>query len=410
MIRLPAIGLVALREITQRLSGRATWILTVLTTVLAVGLIVVPALVNQSSGATRLGLVGAQAQDLGPAIVATAKVAGIDVTATDVDSEATARSELTPPAGGGGGRVTIFRQARAALDVAVFYDGDSARIEAYRTVPADIAAVVRAVINASHQHGVLAAAGLPTSQITAAERPVPLTTDTIETAPSDRAGRQILALATAFLLMYSVAGFGAAVATGVAQEKTSRTAEVLLGALKPWELMTGKVLGIGVVGLAQMTITVGAAMIANSVVKSQTVPAELPTLLPMIIVWFVLGFTLYAFGFAAAGAMVARQEEVQSVTMPFTAVLVAGILMVYATIASPDAPWVRLVSFLPPLSPILMPARLALGPVAVWELLLAMAIELVSIAAIAGLAGRIYRGALVRGGARLSWASALRLR
>src|SRR5438309_11897767 len=100
-------------------------------------------------------MAGTRAQALGPAIVAAAKAVGIDVTTTDVDTEATARSELTPPAGGGGRQVTIFRQARAALDVAVFYDGSSARIEGYNTVPPDISAVVRAVIDASHQREVL---------------------------------------------------------------------------------------------------------------------------------------------------------------------------------------------------------------------------------------------------------------
>jgi ABC-2 type transport system permease protein len=210
--------------------------------------------------------------------------------------------------------------------------------------------------------------------------------------------------------MYAVAGFGSAVANGVAQEKTSRTAEVLLAAIQPRELMIGKVIGIGLVGLGQMTITVGAAMIANALVKSQAIPAELPTLLPMILVWFVLGFALYAFGFAAAGALVARQEEVQSVTMPFIAFLVVGLLLVYATIASADSPWVRLLSFVPPLSPLLMPARLALGHPAAWEIPLAIVIELASIVGMATLAGRIYQSALVRGGARLSWASALRLR
>ncbi|TAN31618.1 ABC transporter permease [bacterium] len=414
MIRFGSIALVALREITERVTGRATWILTGLTTFLAVGLIVVPSLTNQSGGSTNLGLVGPQAQALAPAINAAAKAAAIDLTTRNVDSEATARSELTPPinarAGGGSRLALLTGQNRAALDAALLYDGTSATIEAYQTVPPGISALLRSVLNVIHQRSLLSAAGLSASQITAAEKPVPTVTVALQPEPSDLPGREITALAAAFLLMYAVAGFGSAVATGVAQEKTSRTAEVLLAAVQPRELMTGKVIGIGLVGLGQMTITVGGAMIANALVKSQAIPSELPTLLPMIIVWFVLGFGLYAFGFAAAGAMVARQEEVQSVTMPFTAFLVAGLFLVYATIASPDAPWVRLLSFFPPLSPILMPARLALGHISVWELPLAIAIELVSIVGMARLAGGIYRAALVRGGARLSWRAALNLR
>jgi ABC-2 type transport system permease protein len=412
MIRLGTIALVAAREITERITGRATWILTGLTTLLAVALIVVPSLTSQSAGTTNLGLVGPQAQALAPAINAAAKAVGIDLGTKSVDSDAAARSELTPSTNAGGGRALalLAGQSRATLDVALLYDGSSATIEAYRTVPPAISALLRSVLNVVHQQAAMAADGLSASQIAASERPIQTASVVLQPAPSDLPGRRILALAGAFLLMYAVAGFGAAVANGVAQEKTSRTAEVLLAAVQPRELMTGKVIGIGLVGLGQMTITVGAALIANVLVKSQVIPAALPTLLPMIIVWFVLGFSLYAFGFAAAGAIVARQEEVQSVTMPFTAFLVVGLLLVYATIASPDSPWVRLLSFLPPLAPILMPARLALGHVASWEVPLAIAIELASIVGMAMLAGRIYQAALVRGGARLSWGSALRLR
>ena len=414
MIRINAIWLVAQREITERLSGRATWILTVVTAVLAVALMVVPPLINRSTGPTRLGLVDAQAQALAPAIDAAANSAGISIQTSNVDSEDTARTELTPTTNktrGGGGRLAqLLGQSNATLDVVLIYDGTTATIEAYQTVPPAISALLRSVINAVHQHEALAAAGLSATQIAAAERPVPTTAMTLQPGTSDISGRAIAALAGGLLLVYTVSGFGLMVANGVAQEKTSRTAEVLRGAVQPAELMTGKVVGIGLVGLAQVAITIGAAFIANSLVKSQSVPPELPTLLPMIIVWYVLGFTLYSFGLAAAGSMVARQEEVQSVALPINIFLVAGFLLVYATIASPDAPWLKLLSFFPPLAPVLMPARLALGTVAWWEVAIAIAIEVAAILGMARLAGGIYRGALVRGGARLSWGAALRLR
>jgi len=412
MIKFRAVGLVAMREVSERLSGRATWIATGLTALGAVALIVIPALTNQTPRATKLGLVGPQAQTLGPAISAAAKAASVDLTIENVDSEATARSELTPPRGGsGGGRpLSLFNQSQAVLDVALLYDGTSAKIEVYQSVPPAVSALLRAVIDAVHQRDVLTAAGVPAAQIAAADRPVPLSVAALQAAPSDLTGRRIAGLAAALLLMYGVGGFGAAVAQGVAQEKTSRTAEVLLAAVTPRDLMTGKVLGIGLVGVGQMTITVIAALITNAFVHSQAVPSELPQLLPMILVWFVLGFTLYAFAFAAAGAMVARQEEVQSVSMPIAGFFIVGILLVYATIAQPDAPWIRLLSFFPPLSPGLMPARMAVSTLAWWETPLAIVIELASIAAMARLAGRIYQGALVRGGARLSWRSALQMR
>jgi ABC-2 type transport system permease protein len=154
----------------------------------------------------------------------------------------------------------------------------------------------------------------------------------------------------------------------------------------------------------------GAALIANALAKSSEVPSEVWVLLPAILLWFVLGFAFYGFAYAAAGAMVARQEEVQSVSAPFTAFLVGGFLLTYATISSPDATWLKVVSYLPPLMPILIPARLALGHLASWEMPVAIVIMLASIYGMARLAGRIYAGGLVRGGARMSWMAALRLR
>ncbi len=90
--------------------------------------------------------------------------------------------------------------------------------------------------------------------------------------------------------------------------------------------------------------------------------------------------------------------------------LVGGFLLTYATIATPDAPWVRVVSYFPPLMPVLMPARLALGQVAIWEMPLAILIMLASIYGMARLAGRIYATSLVRRGPRLSWTAGLRAR
>lgn len=411
MIRPRVIGLIASREITERLSGRATWAVTGLTALLAVGLIVVPALVNQQSGPTRLGLVGSQAQALAPALTAAGHAAGVSITTAPVASLSAAADELTPKQSpGGGGRLArLFGGSNAQLDVALAFDGGPATILAYQTVPPATLALVHSVLDAAHQRAVLSAAGVTPSTITSSLSPVPLTAETIQSTPGDRAGLNIAALASAFLLMYGVTGFGGLVATGVAQEKTTRTAELLVSAVHPRDLMTGKVLGIGLVGLAMMTVTVGAALIANAFVRSAAIPPELGPLLPQVLLWFVLGFTLYAFAFAAAGAMVARQEEVQSVAMPLAALMVVALLLVYATLASPDSAWIRLLSFLPPLSPMLMPARSFLGSAQGWEVALAVGIELLAIAGTVTLTARIYQRALVRGGARLSWSQAIRL-
>jgi ABC-2 type transport system permease protein len=257
---------------------------------------------------------------------------------------------------------------------------------------------------------VLSRAGVAAATVRAAQQPLLITTQALHPPPSDQTARDVAGLASGFLLYMALAMYGGAVANGVAQEKTSRTAEVLLGCVRPAELLTGKVLGIGLCGLGQLAIPALAGLIANAVLHSAAIPSTVWLLLPAVLLWFALGYALFAFAFAAAGALVARQEEVQFSTGPIAFPLVLGYVLAYAVIGSPHATWVEVLSFLPPLAPSLMPVRIAIGAVAWWQVMLAAGLTLVSIVAMARLAAGIYRAALVRGGARLSWRAALRLR
>jgi len=308
---------------------------------------------------------------------------------------------------------TARAQVRAGkLDAIVYLKGGAdgvAVAEVKETLAPEVAALLRMVLDDVHRRQALDEAGLLPATVARALAPVPLKTIALEPSPSDRTARSVAALAVGILLYVTLSLYGTAVANGVAQEKTSRTAEVLLAAARPTQLLNGKLLGIGVCGLGQMGITVAAGLVANAFVESAQIPATVWTLLPMTLLWFLLGFALYAFGFAAAGAMVSRQEEIQSVTLPIAMPLLAAYLLQFVAMDSPDVWWYRGLSFLPPFAPILMPARLALGHLAAWETPLAVLIMLVSVYGAARLAARIYASAIVRGGARLSWRDALRL-
>jgi ABC-2 type transport system permease protein len=153
-----------------------------------------------------------------------------------------------------------------------------------------------------------------------------------------------------------------------------------------------------------------AGLIATAIARSTKILSEIWLLLPSILLFFALGFALYALAFAAVGATVARQEEVQFATAPLGLPLLAGYLLVYALIANPHSTALRVLSFVPPLTPSLMPARIALGAVAWWEVMLAVLIMLGSIYALTKLATRIYKATLVRSGPRLGWRAALRIR
>ncbi len=386
--------LVARREIAERLQGRLIRVMTAITALLVVAGIVVPTLVRVPAKPTVVGLVGAPAQAIGPALGAIAAAAKVKVRVVDVTGGAIARRELRA----------------GSLDVALRVAADAAVADVKQTLTPTIGALLRTAVDEVHQRRALGRAGIRPATILAALAPVPFQTAALQPLPANQAARQVAAFAAGLLMYLSLAIYGAAVANGVAQEKTTRTAEVLLAAVRPTQLLAGKVVGIGLCGLGQLAVAAVAGLIANAAVSGAEIPSTIWLLLPSILLWFLLGYALYSFAFAAAGAMVARQEEVQFVTMPLTIVLIGGYLLVSAVIASPNAAWLRVLSFVPPFAPMLMPARIAIGNVSAWEMPLDVLITLAAIYGMARLAARIYAGALVRGGARLSWRSAVRLR
>jgi len=198
--RLKSIRLIAGREIAERLRGRATWILTGITTVIAVALIVGPTLFSVPTKPYSVGLVGSSAQALAPALVAAAKASGVAMTTVNVSDDATARSKLTPTQtsglrlGQGGGPLSSLRGGSATLDVALRLDTGSATIEFYQTVSPTLAAVLRAVVEEAHQRDVLTQAGVSPSVVGASQQPEPISMVTLKSAPSDLAGRRIAVL------------------------------------------------------------------------------------------------------------------------------------------------------------------------------------------------------------------------
>jgi ABC-2 type transport system permease protein len=387
------IRLVAGREISERIHGRLIRVMTVATALLVVAGVTIPSLIKGSSAPTRIGLVGSSAQMLAPTITHSAAAAKVKVALSDVAGQAEARTLITS----------------GKLDAALSAAADSATVEVKSSLSATVRAVLQSVLDDEHFRATLAQTGIPAAKVLPALQPVPLTTTVLQPKPADQAARYIAAIAAGLLMYVSLALYGGAVATGVAQEKTSRTAEVLLAAVRPRQLLSGKVLGIGSIGLGQLAIAAAAGLIANAIVSSTKIPSSVVALFPAFLVCFLAGFLLYAFAFAAAGAMVSRQEEVQMVTTPIALPLLIGYLLVYAALGSPNATWLKVLSFFPPLTATLMPARIALGHVEPWELPLAALIMLASIVGMARLASRIYARGLIHSGPRLSLRGALQL-
>ncbi|MEU7042828.1 ABC transporter permease [Streptomyces varsoviensis] len=209
------------------------------------------------------------------------------------------------------------------------------------------------------------------------------------------------------LLFFQLFGYGMTVAQGVVEEKSTRIVEVLLTVITPLRLMTGKVLGIGVVALAQMTL-MGAAGV-GATVAGGLLPRDFPAVATMgaALVWFVLGFAFFAFLFAAAGSLVSRAEDVASAVMP---VLLTTVLPYGAALAAAsdlNASWVKVLQYVPPFSMLLMPLRVSSGGAGLVENLLAGAPMVLAAWGMAVLSARVYRRSVLRMGSPVRWRAAL---
>jgi len=210
------------------------------------------------------------------------------------------------------------------------------------------------------------------------------------------------------VLFFAISTYGATVLSGVVEEKSSRTVEVLLARMPARNLLAGKIVGIGLLGLAQIAAIAVVALVAASLTDSFDVPAVRGSVLVWAVVWFVLGYALFATVFGTLGSLASRTEDASSVTGPVTILLVLGFMVSFAAIGSADTTWAQMVSWLPITAPLAMPNRMAMGAATWWDPLVAVPLTLATIAGLVVLGGRIYTRAILHTGATLSLGEAWR--
>jgi len=206
---------------------------------------------------------------------------------------------------------------------------------------------------------------------------------------------RLVALGGASLMFLAISIYGSWVMAGVAQEKTGRVAELLVAAIAPRHLLAGKVLGIGALGLAQVAL-VASALAAATAIGLTDLPSSFVPGAALVVPWFVLGFALYAVGFAVAGALVTRQEDVSTVSLPITGIMTVSFFLAYAALQSaPDGLLTQLATVFPTTAPFMVPSRSAMAGVPAWQHALAVATTLAAIYALVRLGGRLYTAALL---------------
>jgi ABC-2 type transport system permease protein len=228
-----------------------------------------------------------------------------------------------------------------------------------------------------------------------------------ETAEATEA-RVLIAFGGLVLMYFAILSYGTWTLSGVTEEKTSRVVEVLLATVRPWQLLAGKIIGIGLLGLAQFVITIAVAMVTIRVTGVVELPAVPVASIPVLVLWFVLGFALYSVGFGAAGALVSRVEDAQSVATPFTLMSILGFFVSFQVVNDPGGTFATVMSLLPPTAPFAVPVRTAFGAIPWWELALSVVLTVGAILALVRFAGRAYSGGLLRFGNKVSWKDAIR--
>jgi ABC-2 type transport system permease protein len=198
------------------------------------------------------------------------------------------------------------------------------------------------------------------------------------------------------------------VAQGVVEEKSSRVVELLLATMRPWQLLAGKILGLGLLGLGQIVL-IGVVGVAGTLAFDIIdVPGELIGTVGSVVAWFVLGYAFYASVFAVAASLVSRQEDLGTVLTPTTILLVVAFIVAIQAAGDPGSTLAVVTSYVPGLSPLVMPVRQAAGEAALWEVGLSVLLMLVAIALAVRLGGRVYAGAMLRTSGKTKLREALR--
>ena len=380
------VRLVAGREISARIRDKNFIISSVVIIVLLIGSLALQVALNSGGQEARIGVVGGDAT-VERALEAQGDALDVDVTVVDLDDEAAARVAVED------------EDVDGAL---LTGSGQDAELLVQQSADGSLQAVVQGAVVQLSLAEQLQAAGL-------AGLDVPDVPITALDPDADEHNQRIAAALIGVGVLYGLLIlFGQFVAQGVVEEKSSRVVELLLATMKPWQLLAGKILGLGILGLMQIVVIAVVGVAGAIGFDLVDVPGDIVGTAVAVVLWFVIGYALYAAIFAVGASLVSRQEDLGTVLMPTTLVLVAAFVVGVRAAGNPDGTLAVVTSFVPGLSQIVMPVRQAAGDVALWEVGLAVVLMLVAIALIVRLGGRVYAGALLRTSRRTKLREALK--
>ena len=396
------ITLVAGRELRAHLMKKSTIILTLVLLIAAVGGIIGVKLYTSSQNeGYRLGLKGvpvAQATGLDKVVASN----GETIEVVDVSGRET-KDVLADDAPEGTPHVDMV------LDVS----DSTPTVTVEKSVDDAVVSGVTAFLQQAALGQQIATLGGDPAQVASqlsAAKPEVTVLDSPKRDAADFGPRYTILLTIDVLLLFAIMGGGQFIAQGVVEEKSSRIVEILLACVRPSSLLAGKILGIGIASV----LTTGVVAVAGVITAKATgvmpdISLNLDGVLVAMIVWMIVGYAIFAVAFGAAASLVSRQEDVSSVSMPLVMLsMVPYVLSFLMATGDSNSTTFRVLSYLPPFAPFMMPARLVLGVSSWTEQLVALAIALVFLPLLVHVAAAIYTRAVTRTGARVPLKEVLR--
>jgi ABC-2 type transport system permease protein len=387
MSRLSAVGLVARRELVERIREKSFLVSSAINIVIVVLVVILGAVLGGGGDRYVVGYV-----DQADAPVVEAAAAAGAATDVEVEAREVARADVRPAledetldAALTDGRIVSVEEPEDEL--VTLLQGASARVRAA---------------------GALEDAGVTGSQAEEVLRPQPLEVSTLEPVDEGADARAAVAFFTILVLYGQLLTYGYWVAAGVVEEKASRVVEVVLSTIRPAHLLAGKVIGLGLLGLGNLLLTAAVGLGVAQAMGTLDVDADLLGAAALSLAWFVVGYAFYACAFACAGALVPRQEELQSSMTPLTLTILVAFFIAFAVNNDPDGTLAHVSAFIPMTAPVTMPPRIVTGDVAAWEVVASFAVTLGAAALLIPLAARIYEGGILRTGSALKLREAWR--
>ncbi len=218
----------------------------------------------------------------------------------------------------------------------------------------------------------------------------------------------LVPFAFAFVFFFMSQTFGLQIAQSVTEEKQTRIVEILVAAVPARALLAGKILAAGALALGQITLIAAVALIGMRLTDGGDLLGLIAPAIGWFVPFFLCGFLLLAAMWAAAGALVNRQEDIAGASTPVQLAVMAPFFAV--VFLNDNATAMRVLSYLPISSPTAMPVRLFTGDAATWEPFVSLALLLLAAAGFLLAGARVYEGSLLRTNGRTSVRAAWRQR